>query len=224
MLFCIMGNSGCGKDTLIDLVTANCDRIQRLKLVTDRPRRPNEDDSRYIFATKYEFDSLLDNDSFVEYRVFKVTSGEIWRYGTLKSMFFDAIESKDKITTCTPKQFTKYYNLLKNKEKHMLYPIVLRVSSEKERLFRTLDRIDDNFDSIREVCRRFSDDIDYLDSSRVPEYYLCNNDSENDLQKAYERVMTIYNRYIANNIMLDAHKKLILDSKNLGSIYIKEEK
>ena len=31
MLFCVMGNSGSGKDTLIDLVTANCDKIKRLK-------------------------------------------------------------------------------------------------------------------------------------------------------------------------------------------------
>lgn len=224
MLFCIMGNSGSGKDTLIDLVTANCDKIKRLKLVTDRPRRPNEDDSRYIFATKYEFDSLLDKDSFVEHREFKVASGDIWRYGTLKSMFLSAIKHKDRITTCTPKQFTEYYNLLENKEKCMLYPIVLRVSSEKERLLRTLNRIDDNFDSIREVCRRFSDDIDYLDTSKVQDYYLYNNDSENDLQKAYERVMIIYNRYITNNIMLDAHKKLISDPENLGSIYIKEDK
>ena len=114
--------------------------------------------------------------------------------------------------------------MLENKEKCMLYPIVLRVSSEKERLLRTLSRIDDNFDSIREVCRRFSDDIDYLDTSKVQDYYLYNNDSENDLQKAYERVMIIYNRYITNNIMLDAHKKLISDPENLGSIYIKEDK
>lgn len=223
MLFCIMGNSGSGKDTLIDLVTANCDKIKRLQLVTDRPRRPNEDDSRYIFATKYEFDKLLQNDSFVEYREFKVASGDIWRYGTLKSTFLSAIQHKDRIVTCTPKQFTEYYNLLENKEKCMLYPIVLRVSSEKERLLRTLDRIDDNFDSIREVCRRFSNDIDYIDTDKVQDYYLYNNDTENDLQKVYERIMIIYNRYITNNIMLDAHKKLIFNPENLGSIYIKEE-
>ena len=64
MLFCIMGNSGSGKDTLIDLVTANDESIKRLKLVTDRPRRPNETDDRYIFSTKYEFDKLLNDNKF----------------------------------------------------------------------------------------------------------------------------------------------------------------
>lgn len=237
MLFCVMGNSGAGKDTLIDLVTANDESIKRLKLVTDRPKRPNESEDRYIFVSKEEYDRMLEDfdNHFVESRSFKVADGSVWRYGTPINDFNRATLKQDVyITTCTPMQFTAYYNSLEKNYKWHLYPIVLTMISPKARLERMLNRIEDDYDSVNEVCRRFCADEDPVYENKMLPMYTYPNDDEIDLDRNVELVLYLANMLKKTHLYaLDRHRLFIEDTKYLAGFYredccdddcIKEEK
>lgn len=225
MLICVIGNSGSGKDTLVDSVMENSNKgVKKLKLVTDRPQRPNETDDRYIFATKYEFDKLLNDNKFVEFRSFKVANGDTWKYGTLQSEFNNAIDADTAyIATCTPMQFTAYYNSLDESKLWRLHPIVLTMISPKARLQRMLQRIDDNYDSVKEVCRRFSDDKDAIDESKLLPKYCFPNDTEADLVRNTDLILQLareINRHTRHySDYLDMHSRTIKDTKLLAGFY-----
>lgn len=232
MIICVMGNSGSGKDTLIDLVTANDESIKRLKLITDRPKRPNESEDRYNFITPKEYDKMLEDfdNQFIESRYFKVADGSYWRYGTPINDFAIAVSSKDAyITACTPKQFTAYYNSLEKKYKWHLYPIVLTMISPKARLERMLERIEDNYDSVNEVCRRFCADEDPVYEDKMLPMYSYPNNDEIDLDRNTELVLYLADMLKKTDLYaLDRHRLFIEDTKYLAGFYredcIKEEK
>lgn len=223
MLICVMGNAGAGKDTLIDLVTANDESIKRLKLITDRPKRPNESKDRYNFVSKEEYDKVLEDsdNQFIESRSFKVADGSIWRYGTLINDFTVAVNPKGVyITTCTPRQFTAYYQALNKDYKWHLHPIVLTMLSPKARLERMLERIEDNYDSVNEVCRRFCADDDPVYEDRMLPMYSYPNNNEIDLDRNVELVLYL-TRLLKNMDLyaLDRHRLFIKDTKYLVGFY-----
>lgn len=223
MLICVMGNSGSGKDTLIDLVTANDESIKRLKLVTDRPKRPNESEERYNFASKEEYDKMLKDfgNQFVESRSFKVADGSYWRYGTPINDFAIAVSSKDVyITACTPKQFTAYYQSIEKGYKWHLYPIVLTMLSPKARLERMLQRIEDDYNSVKEVCRRFCADEDPVYEDKMLPMYTYPNNTEHDLDLIVDQVMYLADRYRDTDLIYyNRHRLFIEDTKYLVGFY-----
>lgn len=223
MLICVMGNSGSGKDTLIDLVTANDESIKRLKLVTDRPKRPNESEERYNFASKEEYDKMLKDfgNQFVESRSFKVADGSYWRYGTPINDFAIAVSSKDVyITACTPKQFTAYYQSIEKGYKWHLYPIVLTMLSPKARLERMLQRIEDDYNSVKEVCRRFCADEDPVYEDKMLPMYTYPNNTEHDLDLIVDQVMYLADRYRDTDLIYyNRHQLFIEDTKYLVGFY-----
>lgn len=206
MLFCILGNSGVGKDTIVDLVEAQWDGyVKRLPMITDRPCRvseKNDPNNYYEFVSSSYFKDNI--PKLVEMRIYEVTGGSFWNYGTRKSLFDDAINdtAHHYITTCTPYQFSAYFNYLPAEKRNRLFPLLVTMSSEKERLKRMLERVDDNdVYGIREVCRRFGQDKEYIYVPRNPnhDFVFC-NDSEEDL--------TYIVNYICNIIRIDDSTEL----------------
>lgn len=211
MLLCVFGNSGAGKDTIINKIIEdyymfiNSDNylkddcyqlpaVDKLILCTTRPPRINEacnfvtGHCYYHFLSDVQFNLAIDADQMIESRSYLVANGDTWKYGTYEDDLVHALESDTVfITTCTPHQFTAYYNFAKHHSDVMgddyrsrLYPIFIGVESEKERLNRLVNRAEDSFDDLREVCRRFSYDSEYVDQSKVPERFLVYNDNVDD--------------------------------------------
>ena len=61
MLYCILGDSGSGKDTVVSKVLARDVRIHPVVQYTTRPRRPDEDEQgQYSFISQQEYDRLFD--------------------------------------------------------------------------------------------------------------------------------------------------------------------
>ena len=98
MLLILSGKSGSGKDFITQTILNHYpDIITRLVAYTSRPIRPNEINGKdYYFLTKEKFQSLIQENRFIEYRSFQTNVNGIpdeWFYGTRK---FQPLE-QDKI-------------------------------------------------------------------------------------------------------------------------------
>lgn len=149
MLYCILGDSGSGKDTMVNHLIVH--RIcKRLITNTTRPMRPGEKNGvQYNFVT---YNEMKNDTDIVEMRRYKIASGDYWYYYTTKSVLYDAIIN-DYAVACSPSQFSSYHKAL---PEHV-YPIILRVP-DADRLIRLINR-DENQD-IQELYRRFKNDKD----------------------------------------------------------------
>lgn len=166
MLYCILGDSGSGKDTMVNHLIVH--RIcKRLITNTTRPMRPGEKNGvQYNFVT---YNEMKNDTDIVEMRRYKIASGDYWYYYTTKSVLYDAIIN-DYAVACSPSQFSSYFKELRG----YTYPIVLRVP-DADRLIRLINR--DKNQDMKELCRRFSDDKDsiskYIDG--VSDFYIIDN-------------------------------------------------
>lgn len=194
MIICVFGNSGSGKDHIIskalDLAKEMKIDLTRMKLVTDRPRRKDEDSSYYEFLSKKEFSELIYDKELLEFRCYD-TAFDIWRYGTTDKTWKEVLNpDKAYITTCTLRQFTELWQNTPKVFRCQVYPIVLEVP-DRLRLLRMIDRVDGNYAQMREVCRRFVSDEEYLDTSAVDDSFKFQNSNDDDAKKVLLSIMNI---------------------------------
>ena len=104
-IFCIIGKSGTGKNTLVKTILSGeygCRDLDLTEIVpvTTRPKRPDEVETKsftyrredleklvvttdipdYVYVTDEEFEKL----DLVEQRSYKVANNDVWKYGTPK--------------------------------------------------------------------------------------------------------------------------------------------
>lgn len=155
MLYCILGDSGSGKDSIVDyLVKLNT--CERLVTNTTRPKRVGETNGKqYIFTTYDDMMKSIDAGEVAEVRRYEVASSDKgWFYYTTKSTLNQVIDG-NYVTACSPSQFSSYHKAL---PEHV-YPIILLVS-DADRFIRLINR-DENQD-IQELYRRFKNDKDSI--------------------------------------------------------------
>lgn len=196
MIICVFGNSGSGKDYVIskalELAKETGTDLTRMKMVTDRPKRKDEDSSYYEFLTKKEFSELIYDKELIEFRCYDTQFG-VWRYGTTDKIWKEVLNpDKSYITTCTPRQFTELWNNTPKVFRCQLQPIVLEVS-DTTRLLRMIERVDGNFVQLQEVCRRFADDEEYLDTSKIDSSIKYSNSGSDNLRKIVLDILRLAN-------------------------------
>ncbi|MCI5643070.1 guanylate kinase [Peptoniphilus sp. SGI.035] len=87
-LLVLSGPSGSGKGTVSDALMKNNDDIIFSTSVTTRTPRPGEvNGENYFFATREEFEKMVDNDELLEHAFVHTNY-----YGTPKKFVFDEIE------------------------------------------------------------------------------------------------------------------------------------
>ena len=80
----LIGCSASGKDTVMNRLVKEFD-VKPVISYTTRPIRDCEQDGReYHFVTEEEFERMMNNDEFVETRVYNTVNGN-WYYGLPKS-------------------------------------------------------------------------------------------------------------------------------------------
>lgn len=88
-LFILSGPSGCGKDTIMQLLFARHPEIKLSISSITRPMREGEvEGEKYHFISREEFEDLLQKDMFLEHNVFVGNY-----YGTPRQPVIDCIES-----------------------------------------------------------------------------------------------------------------------------------
>ena len=88
-LFVVSGPSGVGKNTILNRIIAECDRVQYSVSATSRAMRPGEVDGKnYYFVTRERFEALIAQDQLLEYAEYVGNY-----YGTPLQPILDAIEN-----------------------------------------------------------------------------------------------------------------------------------
>lgn len=158
-LFCLMGKSSCGKDTIYKRILS--DGILPLKTLvsyTTRPIRSGETDGvEYYFLTEQQLEALEQEDKIIELRSYHTVHG-IWKYFTVNDHQID-LDKNNYLIIGTLESFRKLREFFGSNK---LVPLYIEVDSG-ERLQRALNRERAQQEpKYAEMCRRFlADEADF---------------------------------------------------------------
>ena len=158
-IFCLMGKSSSGKDTVYQRLLAEKElQLNRLVTGTTRPIREGErDGEEYYFYTDEQFQKLLADGKVIECRSYDTIHG-IWNYFTVAYEKLD-VAHHDYLTINTLEAYVK---LRDHFGEDRLVPVYLEVD-DGLRLQRALDRERAQREPrYKELCRRFlADEEDF---------------------------------------------------------------
>ncbi len=191
MLYCIMGKSSTGKDTIFKrLLKDESLQLNNLVSYTTRPIRENETDGvEYHFVDDKKRDELKAAGKIIELRRYDTCYGP-WDYFTVDDNVF--IDEKDYIIIGTLESYEKMCEYYGNTR---IMPIYIEVE-DGVRLQRALNRErKQNSPRYDEMCRRFLTDTedfskDKLEKAGVKRVFVNNN---------INRVINEIGKYIIDN-------------------------
>ena len=158
-IFCLMGKSSSGKDTVYQRLLADEQLgLHRLVTGTTRPIREGErDGEEYYFYTNEQFEKLRADGKIIECRSYDTIHG-IWNYFTVVHENLD-VAHRDYLTINTLEAYVK---LRDHFGADCLVPVYLEVD-DGLRLQRALDRERAQVQPrYKELCRRFlADEEDF---------------------------------------------------------------
>lgn len=161
-IYCMMGKSSSGKDTLYQKVLERLPQIHRVVPYTTRPIREGEQDGvEYHFVDDKQLAELETDGKIVELRAYNTIHG-IWKYFTVDDGQID-LEQGDYLLIGTLETYGKireYYGA------EHLVPIYIEVE-DGERLARALERERRQaVPKYKEMCRRFlADEEDFCEEN-----------------------------------------------------------
>ena len=181
-IFCVIGKSSTGKDTVFDLLL-NDETLSLQKIVTytTRPIRAGEEDGReYYFVDEGEEERLSLDGKIIEKRSYDTVYGK-WDYFTVDDGQIEVSEDRSKsyIVIATLESFSKLRDFYKNAT---VVPIYIYVE-DGIRLQRALDREkSQKVHRYDEMCRRYLGDMKDFSDEKLKEcgieHYFENEDSQ----------------------------------------------
>lgn len=158
-IFCLMGKSSCGKDTLYKRILAEGSLpLKTLVSYTTRPIRSGETNGiEYYFLTEQQLDTLEQEGKIIELRAYNTVHG-VWKYFTVNDHQID-LSGNNYLVIGTLESFQKLRAYYGNDK---LVPLYIEVEAG-ERLSRALnrERLQEN-PKYAELCRRFlADETDF---------------------------------------------------------------
>ncbi len=165
-IFCIMGKSGTGKDTLYrELLNDGALPFERLVPCTTRPIRAGEQNGReYNFYTVEEMQALEREGRIIESRCYHTVHGP-WYYFTADDGQIDLARH----STLLIGTLESYVALRAYVGADLVVPVYIEVE-DGERLQRALDRERaEKEPKYRELCRRFLADCEDFSEEKIAE-------------------------------------------------------
>ena len=184
-IFCIIGKSGTGKDTLYrELLNDGALPFERLVPCTTRPVRVGEKDGReYYFYTVDEMQALDRAGRIIESRCYETVHGP-WYYFTAD----DGQINLDAHSTLLIGTLESYVALRGYYGADKVVPIYVEVE-DGERLQRALDRErSEKQPKYRELCRRFRADCEDFSEEKIAEAGITKRFYNDDLQRCRREI------------------------------------
>lgn len=158
-IFCLIGKSSSGKDTIFRYIKDNKElNLKSIILYTTRPKRVNEKDGReYYFIDEDTLNKYKELDKIIEVRKYNTVHGP-WYYATIDDGQID-LEKNNYLIIVT---LEAYNNLKEYFGNEKVFPIYINMD-DGIRLERALKREQrQNQPNYNELCRRFlADDLDF---------------------------------------------------------------
>ena len=176
-LFCLMGKSGSGKDTVFkELLNDDNLFLSPVVTYTTRPRRDNEKNGvEYNFISEYELMNFKNAGKIIELRQYDTVKG-IWYYCTVDDGKIH-LASGDYLTIATLEAFAG----LKKHFGEDAVPLYVTVE-DGERLYRALSRErTQHAPDYYELCRRFLADRDDFCDAHLKEADITRQFSNDNL-------------------------------------------
>lgn len=190
-IFCLMGKSSSGKDTIFKEVKNDKKlNLKPIVLYTTRPRRTNETNGiEYYFIDENKLESFKSEGKVIEYRRYDTVDGP-WYYSTIDDGQINLVDN-NYIVIVTLEAFNNFKNYFGEDK---VYPIYINIE-DGLRLERALFREkNQNNPKYNELCRRFlADSIDFsdenLEKAGISKEYLninlyeCIENIKNDIKR-----------------------------------------
>ena len=184
-IFCLIGKSGTGKDTLYrELLDDGALPFERLVPCTTRPIRAGEQDGRdYHFYTVEEFRALEAAGRVIESRCYETVHGP-WYYFTADDGQIDL----DRRSTLLIGTLESYLALREYFGGDSVVPVYIEVE-DGERLQRALDRErSEKAPKYRELCRRFLADCEDFSEEKIAEAGIDRRFVNDDLERCKREI------------------------------------
>lgn len=187
-IFCLVGKSASGKDTLFkEILAQKGDDLVPVTPYTTRPKRSNEDEGvDYHFATESDLERFRAEGRVIEERQYNTTQG-IWRYFTVR---FELETGKNYILITTLEGAVSLSAAYGAETVQIVYLAL----DDRTRLLRCIDREarQERPDYV-EVCRRFiADQKDFSDEHLQALPNLCPIDAARSLSECLVQWQTLY--------------------------------
>ena len=175
LFFTLSGSSGSGKTTLLDLLSRDLAINISVSHTTREKREYEVDGLHYYFVSKDQFDSLINDDTFIEYEnvhgdLYGTTKEEVEHYLSEKKPLFLELDVKGALNLkkiypedvvsifLSAPNFNELENRLIHRSSESKEEIKKRLSrfSEEENLKKEFDYtvINDNFESTFEELKK----------------------------------------------------------------------
>lgn len=194
-IIALVGESGCGKDTIKEKILQQMPEIKSVIRITTRPMREGENQYKpYIFTSEKSLQKMVLNqtEDFLE-----LEQQRDWFYATHNTISFKEESEVNCYLGCYSMDSlnTLYYNCSLDDEITII-PIKIEVD-DKIRLTRQLMR--ENTPDCQEICRRYLSDLkDYGGEIDFPYFYVTNN---GELQHAINQIKSIVVSEVNNPIL-----------------------
>lgn len=184
IIIALFGESGCGKDTIKEMMLQKYTSIKPILRLTTRPMREGEEQYKpYIFVSEKSLQKMaLDQtEDFME-----VEEQREWFYATHRILSFKDSQSDGYIGCYSMDSLNLLYDTIQYDKDFQIIPIKI-VVNDKTRIIRQLMREEDP--DCYEVCRRYISDMkDYALEPDFPFYSVENN---GELQECLDVISTI---------------------------------
>lgn len=161
-IFCLMGKSAVGKDTIFKVLQEDFPQIKSVIMYTTRPIRENEKNGQeYFFVDREERRRLEAEGKVIECRTYQ-TIARPWDYFTVDDGQID-LKQNDYLMHATLESYEKMRDYF---GAEALYPLYIELE-DGLRLERAIQREREQLHpNYREICRRFlADDDDFSEEN-----------------------------------------------------------
>lgn len=186
-IYCIMGKSATGKDTIYKRLLAD-EKLNLKKIVTytTRPIRAGEKQGEeYFFIGEEEVKKLSEDGLIVELREYNTVHG-IWKYMTVADEQIN-LNQNDYLVIGTPESYKECVGYFGS---DVMVPILITVP-DGERLQRALNREKKQTNpKYEEMCRRFLADAKDFSEEKIREAGIKKSYQNDSLDECYNKIVT----------------------------------